>query len=67
MIIPSGFKFRLAAADILPLGIFRCNGGFINKSCTSAFAVNRARVARAVARFVRYGVVFLLQETFVVT
>ena len=67
MIIPSCFELRLTAADIMLFSTISCDSGFVYDSRASTFAVNRARVTRAVARFVRFCVIALLEEIFIVT
>ena len=67
MIVPSRLEFGFTAADIFSIGAIACDGGFVNDRRASAFPVNRARIAHAVAWLVRFGVVGSLEKVLIMT
>ena len=67
MIVPTSLEFGLTAADIFLISAITCDGGFVDNRRASAFSVNRARVARAVAWFVYFDVIGSLQKGLIVS
>ena len=67
VVILPGLELAFAASDVLPfiaVGSYSC---FVNNRCPSAFTVDWAGIARAVAWFICIGVVCLAEELFVMT